>query len=163
MRLRRSMLITPGNRPERIAKAATLDADCVVLDLEDSIGPEQKPEARRLVADALRTIDFGRRERLVRTNAIGTAEHEADLTSLDLDRIDALFVPKVESGAALLGLANWLEGRRRGAASSTVLRLWRPSRRRAASSTRLRSRKRRSVRRLCSSARATTRPQPEAP
>jgi citrate lyase beta subunit len=109
MRLRRSMLITPGNRPERIAKAATLDADCVVLDLEDSIGPEQKPEARHIVADALGTIDFGRRERLVRINAVGTAEYEADLPSLNLGLIDALFVPKVESADALVGLATWLD------------------------------------------------------
>lgn len=109
MRLRRSMLITPGNRPERIAKAATLDADCVVLDLEDSIGPEEKPEARRIVVGALRTTDFGRRERLVRINAIGTTDYDADLSSLDLALIDALFVPKVESGDALIALATWLD------------------------------------------------------
>jgi citrate lyase beta subunit len=109
MRLRRSMLITPGDRPERIAKAATLDADCIVLDLEDGVGPEQKPSARKTIRESLSQIDFGRRERLVRINAIGTVEYDADLASLDLTRIDALFVPKVESAASLNALAAWLD------------------------------------------------------
>ncbi len=114
-RLRRSLLITPGDRPERIAKAATLAADGLVLDIEDGVGAEQKPAARRAIMAALATLDFGPRERLVRINAIGSAEHEADLATLDLAHIDALFVPKVETADALRGLAAWIEAREQAA------------------------------------------------
>lgn len=109
MRLRRSMLIVPGSRPERIAKAVTLDCDCVVMDIEDGVAPAQKAAARRAIADALRDLDFGHRERLVRVNAVGTAEFAADLDALDIARIDALFVPKVESGDQLRTLGRWLD------------------------------------------------------
>ena len=108
-RLRRSMLITPGNRLARIAKAASLAADGIVLDIEDGVGPAEKPAARRIIAEALATLDFGRREKLVRINAVGTAEYAADLESLDLEAIDALFVPKVESGDQLRTLSAWLD------------------------------------------------------
>lgn len=103
------MLITPGHRLERIAKASTLPADCIVMDLEDGVGPSEKPTARATIAKALATLDFGYRERLVRINAVGSAEYAADLDSLDVSQIDALFVPKVESGDDLRGLARWLD------------------------------------------------------
>ncbi|MFM9942300.1 MAG: HpcH/HpaI aldolase/citrate lyase family protein [Hyphomicrobiaceae bacterium] len=109
MRLRRSMLIVPGSRPERIAKAAALACDCVVMDIEDGVAPAQKPVARRAIADALGDLDFRGRERLVRINAVGTAEYAADLETLDVARIDALFVPKVDSGDQLRTLSRWLD------------------------------------------------------
>lgn len=108
-RLRRSLLITPGNHPERIAKAATLPVDGIVLDIEDGVAPADKRGARRAIAEALTTLDFGHRERLVRVNAIGTAEYAQDLDALDVTRIDALFVPKVESADQLRTLAHWLD------------------------------------------------------
>jgi citrate lyase subunit beta/citryl-CoA lyase len=108
-RLRRSLLITPGDRPERIAKAATLPADGVVLDLEDGVGPEQKAAARDAIRSALATLDFGRRERIVRCNGVGTDAHALDRAALDLARIDALFVPKVETAEQLRDLAAWLD------------------------------------------------------
>ncbi len=108
-RLRRSMLITPGNRMERIAKSATLPTDAIVLDLEDGVAPGDKSAARKTIAEALRTIDFGPREKLVRINAVGTADYAADLQTLDLTLVDALFVPKVESGAQLVELTRWLD------------------------------------------------------
>lgn len=110
MRLRRSMLIVPGSRPERIAKATTLACDSVVMDIEDGVAPAQKAAARRTIADALRDLDFGHREKLVRVNAVGTGEFTADLEALDIGRIDALFVPKVESGDQLRVLSRWLDG-----------------------------------------------------
>jgi citrate lyase beta subunit len=108
-RLRRSMLITPGNRAERIAKALTLPADCIVMDIEDGVSPEQKSAARMVIASTLQTQDFGGREKLVRINAVGTAEYHADLASLEVLGIDALFVPKVESPDQLRELSRWLD------------------------------------------------------
>ena len=112
-RLRRSLLITPGDRPERITKSATLAADAIVLDLEDGVGPEQKPDARRAIAKALAEVDFGERERSVRVNAVGTPEHAADRASLNIARIDSLFVPKVERPEQLQELSTWLDAEER--------------------------------------------------
>jgi citrate lyase beta subunit len=100
-RLRRSLILTPGHRAERLAKAASLPVDSLAFDLEDGVPPARKAEARATIAHALRTLDFGRRERVVRLNAIGTAELEADLAALPFDHLDALLVPKVEHPDAL--------------------------------------------------------------
>lgn len=108
-RLRRSLLITPGDRPERIEKAAGLAADGLVLDLEDGVGPERKALARDAIGNALRDLDFGGRERLVRINAVSSGEHAADLATLDISRLDTLFVPKVESAGELQSLTRWLD------------------------------------------------------
>jgi citrate lyase subunit beta/citryl-CoA lyase len=110
-RLRRSLLIVPGNRVERIAKAATLPVDAVVMDLEDGVVPAEKPAARAAVGEALRTLAFAGRERIVRINAVGSEPYHDDLAALDLSPIDALFVPKVESPDQLRGLAAWLEAK----------------------------------------------------
>ena len=101
MRLRRSMMITPGHRRERLEKAATLAADSLIFDLEDGVPPDRKAEARAAITAVLRSVDFGRRERTVRINAIGTADFAADMAGLPWDLIDAVLVPKVEGAAAL--------------------------------------------------------------
>lgn len=113
-RLRRSMIITPGHRRERLVKAATLAADSLAFDLEDGVPPSRKAEARATIAAVLREVDFGRRERAVRINAIGTDEFHRDLDALPLDHLDALLVPKVESAAQLRELDAALAGRRIG-------------------------------------------------
>ena len=96
-RLRRTMMLTPGNRAERLAKATQLDIDAAVFDLEDGIGPEQKAEARQVINQQLATLDFGRRERLVRINAVGTDDYHLDMKEISFANIDAVFVPKVET------------------------------------------------------------------
>lgn len=103
------MLITPGDRSERLARAVTLPADSVVFDLEDGVGPAQKPAARACIADALRTLDFAGRERVVRTNAATTPDFKADLAALPLDNIDAIFLPKAENPSDVRTLAAWLD------------------------------------------------------
>lgn len=100
-RLRRSILLTPGNRADRIAKAAGLPVDGVVVDLEDGVGADQKAAAREAMRAAFGTVDFGPRERIVRINAIGTEAFEADIAALPAAWIDTVFVPKVEDGDQL--------------------------------------------------------------
>jgi citrate lyase subunit beta/citryl-CoA lyase len=97
MRLRRSLLFVPGVTPERIAKAAVSRADGVILDLEDAVAPSQKVQARQWVTAALRRVDFGGRERIVRVNAIDTAEGVADLAAIVPLGPEALLLPKVRS------------------------------------------------------------------
>jgi citrate lyase beta subunit len=94
--MRRSVMITPGHRPERLAKAVGLAADSLIFDLEDAVPPARKVEARAVVAQALTELSFGRRERAVRLNAIGSADFIADMAALPWARIDAVMLPKVE-------------------------------------------------------------------
>ena len=102
--LRRTMLITPGNREDRMLKAASYPVDAVVFDLEDSVPPEQKSRARDCVATVLESLSDNPREICVRINAPDTAHGIADLQSLPFDKLDSLMIPKVESAAALTGL-----------------------------------------------------------
>ncbi|MGH7359938.1 MAG: aldolase/citrate lyase family protein, partial [Candidatus Rokuibacteriota bacterium] len=103
-RLRRSLLFVPGTRPERIAKAAAMPADGVIMDLEDAVAPAQKAQAREWVVAALRRVDFGPRERIVRINAAGTPEHAADLAAVVSVGPDALLLPKLSDAAGVVRL-----------------------------------------------------------
>ena len=71
-RLARSMLFVPGARPDMIAKAARSAGDSICLDLEDSVAPDQKEASRANIIEALRTLDFGPRTRMLRINALDT-------------------------------------------------------------------------------------------
>lgn len=102
VRLSRSMLFVPASRPAMIPKAAASDADAVCLDLEDSVLPDEKATAREHVIRALREIDFGRRVRMFRINALDTEYAQADLVQVieaSGDRVDLVMVPKVASAA----------------------------------------------------------------
>lgn len=103
-KLRRSLMLTPGNRPERLAKAATLEVDGVAFDLEDGVAPEHKSAAREVINQQLAALDFGHRERLVRINAVGTEDYAADMAQLDFAHVDTVFVPKVETADQLARL-----------------------------------------------------------
>ena len=109
-RARRTMLITPGHQPARMAKAVGLAADSVVFDLEDGVPADQKPTARQAASDALRSLDFGERERVVRINAARTAAAIEDIRALPLALVDALMVPKVESAGEVGALERVLKG-----------------------------------------------------
>ena len=125
-RLRRSLILTPGHRGERLAKAATLAADSLAFDLEDGVPPDRKAEARGVVASALRQLDFGRRERVVRVNAIGTEAFEQDLAALPLDQLDAIMVPKVETAEQLHQLDARLDALPGGAGTGVIVMLETP-------------------------------------
>ena len=114
-------MLTPGNRAERIAKAAGLPVDGVAVDLEDGVGPDQKAEARAAMVTAFRTLDFGPRERIVRINAVGTEAFEADIQALPVGLIDTVFVPKVEDGDQLRRLDEALERAERDAGRARPL------------------------------------------
>lgn len=101
MRLRRTLLLTPGHRRERLEKALGLGADAVVFDLEDGVPPARKAEARANAAAVLRTAAADGPERMVRINAVGSGEWEADLAALPLEHLNAIMLAKVESAAAM--------------------------------------------------------------
>lgn len=97
IRPRRSVLYLPASNPKALAKARTLAADVLVLDLEDAVAPEHKPAARAAAVSALAEGAFGRREVVVRVNAFGTEWAEADLTAIAMAGPDAILVPKVST------------------------------------------------------------------
>ncbi|GAA4556882.1 HpcH/HpaI aldolase/citrate lyase family protein [Planotetraspora kaengkrachanensis] len=96
----RSWLFTPGDRPDRFAKAAASGADVGVLDLEDGVAPENKPAARAAVADALiRHLAY------VRVNGAGTPWHDDDLAAIaGRPGLLGVMVPKAETPDALDGI-----------------------------------------------------------
>ena len=96
-RPRRSVLYLPASNPKAVAKARTLAADVLVLDLEDAVAPESKPEARAGAVAAIREGGFGHRELVIRVNAFGTEWAEADLAAAAAAGPDAILVPKVSS------------------------------------------------------------------
>ena len=95
-RLRRSRIYLPGNRPRMIQKGPGLGADAVILDLEDSVSPEQKDAARFLVSRAIKMINFGLSEVMVRINPVSHGGL-LDLAAVLVAGPDAIVVPKCES------------------------------------------------------------------
>jgi citrate lyase subunit beta/citryl-CoA lyase len=98
----RSLLFVPGDRPERFAKAAASSADAIILDLEDSVVPERKAEARRAVADYLaaeRSLPV-----IVRINPLSGEHVDADIACLRAIAPDAIMLPKAEGAESIATL-----------------------------------------------------------
>jgi citrate lyase beta subunit len=93
---RRALLYMPGDSRRKIEKATTLDADSVCLDLEDGVALNQKEAARATIAAALKELDFGRSERLVRLNRFGSGLEAEDFAQTVESRPDGFVIPKAE-------------------------------------------------------------------
>src|SRR5881394_160478 len=96
-RLERSMLYVPASRPTMIEKAAASDADAVCIDLEDAVIVDEKPASRANVVRAFRELDFGRKLKAFRINALDTPFAYRDLIEVVEevgDRIDVVMMPK---------------------------------------------------------------------
>jgi citrate lyase subunit beta / citryl-CoA lyase len=74
IRPRRSVLYMPGVNARALEKAKAIPADCLILDLEDSVAPEEKPAARERVAAAVAAGGYGRREVIIRINGLARGE-----------------------------------------------------------------------------------------
>lgn len=94
-RLRRSRLYLPGNEPKFMVNAGLHKPDAIILDLEDSVHHLEKDAARLLVRNALRCIDFGTAERMVRINPLPLGL--ADLEMIAPESPDLILLPKAES------------------------------------------------------------------
>ena len=96
-RLSRTTLFVPASRPDMIPKAAASAADAVCIDLEDAVAPNEKAASRAHVVQALRTLEFGARTRIVRINGTDTPYAYRDLVDVVEaagDRIDLVMLPK---------------------------------------------------------------------
>jgi citrate lyase subunit beta/citryl-CoA lyase len=94
-RPRRSALYMPGANPRAMEKARTLPADVTILDLEDSVAPDAKTEARSLTVETVRAGGFGPREVVVRVNGLDTPWGADDLSAAAAAGPDAILLPKV--------------------------------------------------------------------
>ncbi|MEO8225195.1 MAG: CoA ester lyase [Gammaproteobacteria bacterium] len=120
LRLRRSALYVPGSNARALAKAATLPADVLILDLEDAVLPEAKVAARDGVRALVEAGAFGQREVIVRINGPETPWGPDDLRAAAGCGADGILLPKVEHATTVTGVARSLE--QLGAAGN--LRLW---------------------------------------
>src|SRR3954452_21775696 len=97
IRPRRSALYMPASNTRAIEKARTLPCDVVILDLEDSVAPEAKAEARAMACEAARAGGFGTRELVIRVNGLDTPWGADDLAAAGAAGPDAVLVPKAAS------------------------------------------------------------------
>jgi len=96
-RPRRSLLFMPGSNARALEKARSLGADCVILDLEDSVAPEAKEKAREQIAKAVDAKGFGKREVLIRTNGLDTSWWRDDVAMAGAVVPDGILVPKIST------------------------------------------------------------------
>lgn len=96
-RLRRSMMFVPGNNPGMISDARIYGADSIMFDLEDSVAYTEKDTARFLVHNALRTLDFGKKEIVVRINDLASGLGIEDLEAIIPAGVHVVRLPKTDS------------------------------------------------------------------
>ncbi len=97
LRPRRSALYMPGSNARALEKAKAVAADVVIMDLEDAVAPDVKAVARAQIATAIAAGGFGRKEVVIRTNALDTAWGIDDLRMAASTNAGAVLIPKVSS------------------------------------------------------------------
>lgn len=120
VRPRRSVLYMPGANIRALEKAKTISADALILDLEDSVAPDSKPQARDNVCNAVRSGEYGSRELVIRVNALETPWGTADLLAAAAAEPDAILIPKVSQPGDIVSAGKVLKAA--GAPDKT--RLW---------------------------------------
>ncbi len=116
----RSVLYIPGSKERALEKATGLATDAIIFDLEDAVAVDEKANARRTLAQALQTLDYGARARLVRINALSSDWGAADLEVIDAARPEAILLPKVDEAAHVEALARLPDAR----AETADTRIW---------------------------------------
>lgn len=105
----RSLLYIPGSKERALEKATGLDADGIIFDLEDAVAADEKANARALVADSLISRDYGKRALIVRINGYETDWYKDDLAAICAIGPQAILLPKVNNGADIEWLAEYLD------------------------------------------------------
>ncbi|QDF38805.1 CoA ester lyase [Bradyrhizobium symbiodeficiens] len=105
----RSLLFVPGNSAKMISKATASSADVIILDLEDAVHPDAKPEARKIVVEALATASAGYR-RYVRINSLDTAWCTEDIEAIIPAGPDGIVLPKSFGPEDVERLGDMIEG-----------------------------------------------------
>lgn len=100
-RLNRSELAVPGSRTELFEKAARSAVDVLFMDLEDAVAPDEKPQARKNVIQALNEVDWGDKVVSVRINGLDTPYMYRDVVDIveNCPRLDMIMIPKAGTAA----------------------------------------------------------------
>ena len=117
IRPRRSVLYMPGSNARALDKGRSLPADGLILDLEDAVAPDAKVNARDQIGAAVKAGGYGRRELIIRVNALDGPWGEADVAMAAESDADAILLPKVESAEQVRALDELMQ--REGAPADT--------------------------------------------
>jgi citrate lyase subunit beta/citryl-CoA lyase len=109
-RPRRSVLYMPASNERALEKATSIPCDALILDLEDAVAPDAKPDAREAACAAAASGDYSTREVTIRVNGADTEWHSDDLGAACAAGPDAIVVPKVGSADAVLALVEAMSG-----------------------------------------------------
>lgn len=101
-RIRRTMMFLPANNPGMLADAHLYKPDSIMIDLEDAVAQSQKDAARILAYNALRTIDYGSCETVVRINGLDTPYGEEDIRAVVSAGVDVVRLPKTDSAQDII-------------------------------------------------------------
>ena len=108
-RLRRTMMFVPGNNPGMMADAHIYGPDSIMLDLEDSVTMAEKDTARLLVYNALKSIDYGDTEMVVRINPLNTPYGKKDIEAVVKAGVDVIRMPKTETAEEVVEVEREIE------------------------------------------------------
>jgi citrate lyase beta subunit len=109
MHSRRALLYMPGDDRRKIEKATTLGVDCICMDMEDGVAVTRKAEARAVIAQAMKELDFGKSERCIRINSFGSGFEEFDLVAALATNPDSIVVPKIETAEQVKWISEHIE------------------------------------------------------
>jgi citrate lyase beta subunit len=109
MHSRRALLYMPGDDRRKIEKSTTLGVDCICMDMEDGVAVNRKTEARAVIAQAMKELDFGNSERCIRINSIGSGLEAYDLAAALATGPDTIVVPKIEAAEQVKWVSERIE------------------------------------------------------
>ena len=104
----RSLLFVPGDQPAKIEKALVSGADALILDLEDSVSPDRRAQARESVADVLMRPRTSGPALIVRVNPLDGVDIDKDLAAICAKNPSAIMLPKASGGGDVIHLATKL-------------------------------------------------------
>jgi len=99
----------PGDDRRKIEKSTTLGVDSICMDMEDGVAANKKSEARAVIAQAMKELDFGKSERCIRINSIGSGLEKDDLDAALVTNPDAIVVPKIETAELVKWVSEHIE------------------------------------------------------
>ncbi|MDF2616093.1 MAG: citrate lyase, beta subunit [Sedimentibacter sp.] len=108
VKLRRTMMYVTGNNPANIMEAHLYGSDSIMFDLEDSVSLKEKDSARFLVYNALKTMDYGNVETVVRINGLDTPFGQDDLEAMVRAQPDIIRLPKTETKQDIIDVDNMI-------------------------------------------------------
>jgi citrate lyase subunit beta/citryl-CoA lyase len=108
-RLRRTMLFVPGNNPGMLKDAGLYGADSLMFDLEDAVAISEKDSARFLVHNAIKTLDYGDTEIVVRINGLDNPFGREDIEAVVRAGVDVIRLPKTETKEDILAVEAVIE------------------------------------------------------